>query len=276
MTLSQQIEQSRSQAQALTDQMAATEEQRRLIGDELAAMRDLFGKGLATRSRLLALERAAAALTGQKQEYSGNIDRLKHNVAQLESQINEARSTQQVEVAQEAEDARNRLEEARERQKALRDVLDRTAIRAPVAGYVLDLSVHTIGAVIGRGEKLLEIVPAGATPIIEARASPADGARIGSGMASELRILSPEARNQLPIVGEIRNRSADILTDARTAERYYSVEIAVSKEALAKAQSRPLIPGTPMEVIVPSHSRTVFAYLLDPILDSFRRGLREP
>ncbi len=45
---------------------------------------------------------------------------------------------------------------------------------APVAGEVVGLKVHTVGAAIGPREPVLDIVPADSQLVIEARIAPSD------------------------------------------------------------------------------------------------------
>jgi HlyD family type I secretion membrane fusion protein len=272
--LAQQIEQARSQSNGLQAQVRALDEQYRLGEDELGGLRTLLDSGLTTKTRVLALEKTAAAIIGQKQEYLGNIDRLEHTVGQLQSQTQQVTSNFQMKVAEELDEARTRLSEALERQRVLQDVLDRTSIRAPTDGTVLGLTVHTIGAVIGRGDRLLEIVPAGTPHIVQTRIAPADGAHVQSGMRTEVRLLSPEMRRYAPLRGTVRTRSADLLSDGRT-EPYYALEVAIDDSELVRPEAPVLSPGTPIEVIVPTGSRTALEYMFEPILDAFRHGMRE-
>src|SRR5262249_34957559 len=149
-TVSEQVEQARSQAIAYEGQVTALSEQYRLVQEELEGKNALYEKGYATKTRILELQRGAAGLLGQRQEYTGNITRPKHAGAQLQSQITQNLSDQQLKAAQELDETRAKLADAKERQRAVQDVLDRTIIRAPATGTVLGLSVHTVGAVIGR------------------------------------------------------------------------------------------------------------------------------
>ncbi len=274
-TISEQVEQARSQATAYEGQVAALAEQYRLVQEELRTKNALFEKGYATKTRILELQRAAAGLLGQQQEYSGNIVRLKHTVAQLQSQISQNLSDQQLKAAQELDEARGKLADAKERQRASQDVLDRTVIRAPTSGTVLGLGVHTVGAVIGRGERLLEIVPADRDLVVTARLRPVDGVDVAAGMRTELRFISPQGRKLPMIRGTVRHRSADVRADAKTAEAYYDVEVVIDAGDLRRMANVKLMPGAPVEVIVPTGSRTALEYLLDPVRDSFRHGLRE-
>jgi HlyD family type I secretion membrane fusion protein len=274
-TVEQQIRQARAQADGLEGQVVALEEQRRLIEDELTGTQTLYDKGLTTKTKLLALKRASAALLGQRQDTQGNIARLRHAVAQLQNQRIQLSQDQLRTIAQELEDARARLADAHERQRALQDVLDRTRIRAPAAGYVLGLNVHTRGAVIGRGERLLEIVPKDARSIVEARVRPVDGEHVRNGTRTELKLLSAAGRDLPSLHGTVITRSVDLLTDERTGERFYSVQVIPAEEEVRHLPETMLKPGVPIEVILLTGSRTALDYMLEPLLTSFRHGLRE-
>ena len=274
-TIAEQIQQARSQAEGLEGQVRALKEQQHLVDDELAGTQMLFDKGLTTKPRLLALKRAAAAIEGQVQDYQGNVARLRHMIGQLESQSAQISRDQFRTVAQELEDARNKLADARERQRALQDVLDRTSIRAPVSGFVLGLSVHAANAVIGRGEKILEIVPRDATPIVTAKVRPIDGEHVHKGTRTELRVLSAPSRQQAKIEGVVTTRSSDVLSDERTGERYYAIQVAVAPEELSRLQEASFSPGTPIELALLTGSRTALEYMIEPLTRSFRRALRE-
>jgi HlyD family type I secretion membrane fusion protein len=178
-------------------------------------------------------------------------------------------------MAQELEDARNKLSDASERQRVARDILERTVIRAPVTGTVLGLSVNTIGGVVQKGDRMLEIVPSDADTIIKARLKPADGIEVQPGMRAELRILSAQGR-RLPMVhGVVRKRSADTRADPATQTAYMEVDVALEAGEVRMLEDVKLVPGTPVEIIIPTGSRTVLDYFLEPLAVSMRHGLRE-
>ncbi len=66
------------------------------------------------------------------------------------------------------------LYDLNERVRAAEDVLARTDIRAPLAGAVVDLRVHTAGGVIAAGAPLLDIVPSVGRLVVEAKVDPKD------------------------------------------------------------------------------------------------------
>ena len=274
-TIGEQINQAKSQMQIFETQMQTADKQYKMINEELAPKEMLYEKGYATNSPVLQLKRAATAVAGQKQEASGQIARLSYMLSQLENQIEQIKNDYRLKVAQELEDARNKLQDARERERVARDVLDRTVIRAPVSGRVLGLSVNTIGGVVGKGEKLLEIVPNEGGITIKARFKQGDGIEIEPGMKAELRILSAQGR-RLPLVyGEVRNRSADARLDQATQVPYFDVEVALPEAEARALEDVKLTPGTPVEIIIPTGSRTVISYMLEPLTESLRHGMRE-
>jgi hypothetical protein len=94
-------------------------------------------------------------------------------------------------------------------------------------------------------------------------------------MEAELRILSAQGR-KLPIIhGIVRNRSADARPDPATQAMYYDVDVAIAPSDLPTMADLKLLPGTPVEVIVPTGKRTALEYILEPISVSLRHGMRE-
>jgi HlyD family type I secretion membrane fusion protein len=274
-TIEEQIKQSKSQTSIYKGQAETAQRQYNMIQEELGPKQMLYDKGYATNSPVLQLKRAAAALEGQKQEFMGHIARLEYQVTQLEGQINQIQSDYRLKMAQELEDARNKLADAKERERVAQDILDRTVIRAPVGGTVLGLAVNTIGGVIGKGERLLEIVPSDANAVIKARLRPTDGIEVQPGMRAELRILSAQGR-RLPMVhGVVTKRSADSRADPATQAPYMDVDVALDAGEVRMLEDVKLVPGTPVEIIIPTGSRTVLDYFLEPLEMSLRHGLRE-
>lgn len=274
-TLREQIKQARSQIEIYKGQAVSTADQRRMINEELGPKQMLYEKGYSTNSVVMQLKRAAAALEGQEQEYVGHIARLDHMIGQLESQIGQIENDHRLKVAQELEEARTKMADARERERVARDVLERTAIRAPVSGHVLGLAVSTVGGVIGKGERMLEIVPAESGIVIKAQLKPSDAIEVHEGMRAELRILTAQGR-RLPLIhGTVRNRSADARPDSEGHALLFDLSVDVDPKELKALGGLKLVPGMPIEVIIPTGTRSVLDYMLEPVTLSMRHGLRE-
>jgi HlyD family type I secretion membrane fusion protein len=270
-----QAAQSINMARGLQGQLTALNQQERLLQSQLANIRQLAAKGFAPQSRVAALEQTAASIEGQRQQYESQIAAYRNAAAAARDQSQELRNGRQAQVSTALADRRANLAAQLERLGAAKEVLERTEIRAPTDGHVIGLSVHTVGGVVGRGERLLEIVPVGEAPVIEARLAPIQGEHVKAGMKAELKLLGDGARNQPRLTGVVTRRSSDLLIDPKSGQPYYAIEVAVDRASIARVGSLKLMPGTPIEVILPTKSRSAMAYMLEPIAQRFAHGLKE-
>ena len=67
---------------------------------------------------------------------------------------------------------------------------------------------------------------------------------------------------------------ADRLTDDKSGEGYFAVEVALEPDDVKKSRVD-LQAGMPAEVIVPTRPRSLFEYLLGPLRDELTRAFRE-
>src|SRR5262249_45270334 len=69
--------------------------------------------------------------------------------------------------------------------------------------------------------------------------------------------------------------SADISSDQRTGESYYTIRISIPPEELSRLGDVKLVPGMPVECFIQTGERTVISYLLKPLRDQLMRTFRE-
>jgi epimerase transport system membrane fusion protein len=185
----------------------------------------------------------------------------------------------QREVAQELSEVQEQLFELREKMQSVRDTVERTVIRAPQAGTILDLQVHTLGAVVGPGAKLMDIVPRGEKLVVEARLAPADIDRVQVGQTAEIRFSAFKMRDTPKIDGNLIALSADRLIDQndQTKTPYYLARVEITPEGLKQLAQRrlELVAGMPAEVLINTGERTLFHYLVDPLKNTVARSFIE-
>jgi HlyD family secretion protein len=126
----------------------------------------------------------------------------------------------------------------------------------------------------------MDIVPAKADLVIEARVAPSDADDIRVGREVEVKFPSLHDRSIPVLKGELTKLSADSFVDDRTGARYFQAEVTVSDAALdrlARADDGQftLKPGLPAQVMIPLRKRTALQYLLQPLTDSLWRSFRE-
>jgi HlyD family secretion protein len=256
-------------------QVEAKQKEIDLIHQELQGVRSLWEKRLVPITRLNSLERDAARLEGERSQLGGMIAQAKGKVTEIELQILQIDQDLRTEVGKDLIETRSKLSEFAERKTAAVDQLKRIDIRAPQAGRVHELSVHTVGGVIAPGEQIMLIVPDSDTLAVEAKIAPRDIDQVYVGQSATLRFAAFNQKTTPEIDGEIGVVSADITQDQRSGASYYTVRILLKPEELAKLGSAKLVPGMPVDVFIKTSGRTALSYMVKPLRDQAERAFKE-
>jgi HlyD family type I secretion membrane fusion protein len=272
--LNQQIAGHRQQIMALEGSLRATETQLRLVREESSMIQPLLDKGLVTKTRQLALDRAAA-------ELESTLDTVRASVAELESGIREA----EIGIAQleqerhetansELAEAKAKLAEIVPQLIAVQQRLGRGTLVAPESGYVFNLSVFGPGAVLVPGQTVMEIVPAEDPLVLTVEIAPQDINDVRPGQSVTIHLLAYQQRYQFKIRGTLKKISSDELEDPARQIRYYRGVVVVNQDDLLRSGAE-LVPGMPVQAMIETGDRTIMAYLLDPAIRMYEYAFRE-
>ncbi len=204
-----------------------------------------------------------------------NVSRAEQGIGEAQLRISQLEKSVREEVVGKLRDVQERIFGLEERLVAAEDVLSRTEIRAPTAGVVMGMRVHTTGGVVAPGQELLQVVPVGDRLVIEAQVNPIDIDDVAVGQQATLRLTAFKLRSTPIIVGTLVNVSADRLLDEHTGTPYYLARIEVPKEALETLGELTLQPGMPVEALIKTGARTALGYMLSPLTDNMARAFRE-
>jgi HlyD family secretion protein len=279
VVVAQQGAQLVSRSIGIREQLRAIDDQQRLLQDELRGMRALAVKGFASENRIRALERSASALEGEAGRLRASDAEVREQIGEKQLQSRSLTSDDRQQLTDLLRTTEFTLNDLLPKLSAARDALANTQIRAPATGQVVGLTVHTIGGVVGAGERLMEIVPERVALVIQARIAPDDADDLFVGQQAEVRIPALHARALSAVLGTISRLSADSFEDQRTGAHYYTGEVLVPEAGLATmrryAGGREIKPGLPVEILVPLRRRTLLQYLLEPLNRSLWRSFRE-
>lgn len=273
--LRQKLSQLSETVVGLTAQKNANEEERRHIVDELSGLESLFAKQLVPITRVAALRRERASLDGTHGELTAQIASTRMQFSETEMQILQLDRDRQTEVLGELTDIDQQIAQLMQQEIALRDQLRRIDIRAPYDGTVYQLSVHTVGGVIGPGDRIMGIVPDQDELVIEAKVNPRDIEQVNFGQNALLRFTAFNQRTTPELTGQVSFVSADLDRDELTGETYYNVRVRIEAGEVAKLEGRELMPGMPVETFLATGERSALSYLLKPLSDQFARAFRE-
>ena len=273
--LRQRIAQIESQIIGQEAQERARVRQLGFIQEELNGVNELLRGGFAPRTRALALNRELARLQGEQGEYLSTVARSRQQIGEAHLQILQTERTFQEEVTRALQDTQNALREQQERLVANQDIVRHMEIRAPVSGTVVGLNVFTDGGVVAPGQKLMQIVPHGDNLIIEAQIAAQDIEVLHEGQQAIIRFPALPQRTLPMLTGHVLHISADRFTDERTGMPYFRVRVTPDATSLAKIAERRLVAGMPAEVTIATGQRTAASYLIEPLMDSIRKAMRE-
>ncbi len=272
--LNQGIEELRDQIRGYDDQEATFVRRTELYEDELQGLRDLFEQGMGDKVRMRALERDLAEVQGDLAAVRSERSRARLQIDETALQIAQVQHEYHREVVTELSSVQERLFDAQERRRGLEDRVERTWLRAPASGRVVDLDVHTVGAVLSPGGRLMDIVPADVELVIDAQVAPEDIDKVFPGLEARIRLTAFNFRSTPTIFGRVETVSADRLIDDQAGHAYYLARIQVSDEELGRLNGLELLPGMPAEVLIVTGERTLLDYLLRPLTDGLARSLR--
>jgi HlyD family secretion protein len=273
--LRQQIEQLREEIVGMTGQQNAKKKETEFITRELEGVRDLYKRNLVQLTRLTQLEREAARIEGEQSQLVASVAQTKGKIAEIELKIIQIDQDLSSEVAKEMREIDGKIGEFVERKVTAEDQLQRVDIRAPQAGTVFQLSVHTVGGVIQPGETIMLIVPDADSLTVEAKVNPQDIEQVQLHQKALLRFSAFNAATTPQIDGMVSMISADITSEERTGQSYYTVRISIPPEELVRLGNVKLVPGMPVECFIQTGERTVISYLLKPLRDQLMRTFRE-
>lgn len=283
--LEARIAQYEQQIVGLKAQEAAADAGLEVLEREIADLASLQARGIVTVQRLNTLRLEAATLGGDRGEAIAGQAGAAGGIAEARLQILQIDADLRSEVGQELREVQAQIGEFSERRIAAQDQLARVEIRAPQAGVVHDLAVHTTGGVISPAETLMQIVPEAEALAVDLRLAPADIDQVHPGQLAMLRLSALNLRTTPEIPGRVERVAADLTEDPRTGAFWYGVRVTVAPAELARLASQDggrgslgaglPVSGMPVEVHLRTAERTALSYLVKPLRDQFARAFRE-
>jgi len=274
--LRERVMQLNEEIEGLSAQERAKDKELALVEKELVGVRQLYDQRLVQISRLTTLERDNARLSGERAQYIASRAQAKGKITETELQIIQVDKDMISEVSKDLRETNDKTGEFVERKVTAEDQLRRIDIRAPQDGMVLQSTVHTVGGVITAGDAIMMIVPQADDLSVEAKVNPQDIDKLQIGQKTLLRLSAFNQRTTPELNGKVTRVSADVTTDQRTGQSYYTIRVSMPPEEVARlGAENKLIPGMPVEAFVQTGDRTMFSYLMKPLSDQLMRSFRE-
>ncbi|CUJ97926.1 Type I secretion system membrane fusion protein PrsE [Ruegeria denitrificans] len=273
--LGKQLVQIESEINGTEAQLVSLRTQVDLIQNELKDQQSLFDRGLTPASRVSALQREEASLTGEIGRLEAAIARLAGQIAATEIEIVELSATRREEAITALRDVQTQISELAERRLSLDVRLSRLDIRAPVGGTVYGSQVFALQSVIQPAEPMMYVVPQDTPLLVAARVDAIHVDQLHIGQPVSLRFPAFNQRDTPEIDGRVITVSADTFTDDATGQTFYRAEVAPEDNQIERLNGQDLLPGMPVETMIKTDERTPLSYLVKPLADYFNRAFRE-
>ncbi len=273
--LEQRIEQLAQQVQGARGLMAGKQRLEASFREEYGDYAGLQAQGYTDKQRLRELERNLANTEGEVAELVSEVARLEISAGETRLEILQLQKAFHTSVVEQLGEVQIQVFDLEERIRATADRAERTRIRSPVDGVVVGMDVTTLGEVVKPGETLLYVVPNAEELIVEARVDPADIDRVSSGQPADIRFSSFSSATTPVIDGQVTSLSADALRDESSGLAYYLARVEVTPEGYDMLDELELVPGMPAEVLINTGSRSMLAYLTQPVRNAFARSMLE-
>ncbi|MGD0961908.1 MAG: HlyD family type I secretion periplasmic adaptor subunit [Methylomonas sp.] len=148
-------------------------------------------------------------------------------------------------------------------------------LKAPVAGTVQQLTVHTVGGVVPAAQPLMQIVPEDSRIEVEALLENKDIGFVAEGQTTQIKIDAFPYTKYGTVGGVVSHVSRDAIEDEKRG-LLYRVKVVLDAATLdVDGQAMPLTAGLSVQADIKTGTRRVIEYVLSPILQHSRESLRE-
>ncbi|AZD16433.1 membrane fusion protein, epimerase transport system [Pseudomonas sp. NFIX51] len=273
--LRERIGQLHQQIKGLESMIAVKVRLEKSYSGEIGELSDLLKQGFVDKQRLLEQDRKLGMLRSEVADHRSTIDKTRLQINETQLQILQVDKDFDSDVAKQLAEVQTKIYDLQEKNSALEDRLSRIVIRAPDAGMVIGMTVHTIGGVVRSATPLLDIVPSVSELVIEAQVAPVDIDRIAIGKRADIRFGAFNSSTTPVIEGEVSSVSGDRLTNEKTGTAYYLARVRVTEHGVRTLGERKLLPGMPADVLIVTGQRTLLQYLMQPARDVMSQSMIE-
>lgn len=271
-----QAEQKRQEVAAVREQLEATRKQIALLTKEVEMREKLAADGYTAKVVVYAVQRQHAAaeselgrLKGQEKTAHEELKEMISREADLDQNVRENALNEMGTVTAE-------LAQVEETLNRTNDRVSRLVVTAPVSGYVQDLKVKTVGAVVPAGGVLMDVVPTDDKLNIETRISTRDIGFVRVGQPVTVKVTSFDFARYGSVDGTLASVSATTMTDEKSGQPFYKGTVELNKLYVGENEAaNRILPGMTVQADIVTGNKTFLQYLLKPIYVAMNGAFHE-
>jgi adhesin transport system membrane fusion protein len=244
---------------------------------QLRVIRPLVEQGIEPRMSLIQAESDYEIAVKEAEAAAATLQRARAGVGEAVAAMSQQRQDWMSQAGAELTSAQAELGARSQTLPALQEKLERTVVKAPLAGRINRVLVTTVGSAVPPGAPMVEIVPSHEALLVEAMVRPVDIAFVRIGQRAKVNITAYDPSVYGGLHGEVVAISPDATVNEKTGESFYIVQIRTDSNALKDHQGHSLPIGTGMvaDVNLLGEKRTILQYILTPITRMTETAFRE-
>ena len=274
-TLQTKINQRQQELKRDTDRTNALKQQLEVVQEQVKIRSVLVKKGVVSKTDLLDRQADLAEIRTDYIQSNANVAVARVAISEAQASLAELENKFTEDIKLETGNVASEIAELKEQLIKFGDRVDRLNIRAPVSGYVTNLTVNTIRAVIEPSQILMEVVPVDKELIVESKVSTQDIGHVHVGQEAVIKVGSYDPQRFGVIEGEVGRISPSTYLDEEN-QPYYKAQIILAKKYLGSQPGKyKLIPGMTVTADIRTGEKTVLDYLLKPVYRGFQNAFQE-
>lgn len=237
-----------------------------LVTERANALKGLLEKDLAPRSRWLELEQQRIEQVKERDVQKKNLMSIEAAMANISQRQAAQKAGFETQILTDLAGVQDRITALEQELIKAEKRITLQSLRAPVAGTVHQLAVHTIGGIVTPAQELMHIVPEEDAIEVEAWIANRDIGFVHNGQEAEIKVETFPFTKYGTIDAELINVSNDATPDEHLGLVYAARVKMRATTMKVKDKIVNLTPGMAVTVEVKMGKRRLIEYLTAPLL----------
>lgn len=265
------LEQKRLAVQEALDRKQTAEQNLILLKEQAERVRPLVAQNRYPKLDYLNLLQRVIGQEGELNTLVETIARTQNEMTEEAERLANRDQEWQTSVATERNDYRRQLDAINQRLSAGSHRVETSYLRAPMNGVIRRILLKE-ESVAQRAQTIMELLPTDDTLEVDARFRPADRGFLEEGMEAIIKVDAYDFTIYGGLPAQIVRISGDTIEDNK-GQAWYEVRLKTGAAKLMySGQELEMKPGMTVKVDVLSGQKSIFDYLMKPILKSRQTG----
>lgn len=265
----QQLRAARSERTTAATNIASKQQQANAAKEQFEIQETLFAQEFTSRLQFLDAQSSWSRAEADLNEARSRAEQAEADISRLESEIRKLRAAFRRDASTKRSEIAAQLAELQQPLASLNFIADNMTVTAPADGRVKKIHIAGTGSVVGRGEVLVDILPADAPLIAEVQIPPQDIANVHVGQETELVISTFDPNRFGKIQGEIAFVSPGTFIDETTGDVYFLARVNFDSPTIGSGRYvGQLGTGMTVSAEIVTRRRSIAEYFLKPVARS--------